>query len=343
MSAIDFPNSPTVGQQFTANNGVTYEWTGVFWKVVVARAGASVSFYAVNVAQGYNLAAGAAAVPVVPATVLSGNEGGWYNTANGRFTPPAGRYRIFGAVGSGSSGGATQVSVILEKNGTTTIIGASQTPAAANWNGDPAVDAILDANGTDYFQIYAAANNGAACPPSQTWFGAESISLQTPYAPATTQAAFNVRATATDTLSGPNTLPIFRNSVAAPVKDYDPDNVWDLVNNRFTAPATGRYAFECNAYLYITTSPAQQTGLVLQHQNSAGSLIRNYASVEVTDNVGYGSGFNISMELQMQAGDHVAFFCGLNTAQTLQIIATGAIAGVLLPSTLTFASGRRVG
>ena len=31
MAAIDFPASPTVGQLFTAGNGVTYKWSGVMW------------------------------------------------------------------------------------------------------------------------------------------------------------------------------------------------------------------------------------------------------------------------------------------------------------------------
>ena len=31
MAAIDFPASPTVGQLFTAGNGVTYKWSGTMW------------------------------------------------------------------------------------------------------------------------------------------------------------------------------------------------------------------------------------------------------------------------------------------------------------------------
>jgi microcystin-dependent protein len=39
MAAIDFPASPTVGQQFTAANGVTYQWTGIMWIVAPGTAG----------------------------------------------------------------------------------------------------------------------------------------------------------------------------------------------------------------------------------------------------------------------------------------------------------------
>jgi len=32
VSAIDFPNNPTVGQVFTAPNGTQYTWDGAVWK-----------------------------------------------------------------------------------------------------------------------------------------------------------------------------------------------------------------------------------------------------------------------------------------------------------------------
>ena len=31
MTAIDFPNSPTVGQEFTVGD-ITWEWTGTVWQ-----------------------------------------------------------------------------------------------------------------------------------------------------------------------------------------------------------------------------------------------------------------------------------------------------------------------
>ena len=31
MAAIDFPASPTVGQNFLAPNGATYQWNGTLW------------------------------------------------------------------------------------------------------------------------------------------------------------------------------------------------------------------------------------------------------------------------------------------------------------------------
>src|SRR5215831_8423741 len=33
MAALDFPNSPTLNQQYAAPNGVTYQWDGAAWIV----------------------------------------------------------------------------------------------------------------------------------------------------------------------------------------------------------------------------------------------------------------------------------------------------------------------
>lgn len=37
MTAINFPDSPTVGDSFTAG-GRTWQWTGVFWQAVISQA-----------------------------------------------------------------------------------------------------------------------------------------------------------------------------------------------------------------------------------------------------------------------------------------------------------------
>ncbi len=33
--AITFPTSPTVGQEYVADNTVTYQWTGTLWSTLV--------------------------------------------------------------------------------------------------------------------------------------------------------------------------------------------------------------------------------------------------------------------------------------------------------------------
>jgi microcystin-dependent protein len=90
-------------------------------------------------------------------TVVTGNSGGWYSTSTGRFTPPAGRYLIRSSVIMGSSANATTLNYILRKNGTQ-IAQGGQVPGTANWYGDPEVEVLIDANGTDWFDVQATGN-----------------------------------------------------------------------------------------------------------------------------------------------------------------------------------------
>src|SRR5215470_7253329 len=150
---LDFPNSPTNGQQYNAPNGVMYIYSTAngLWMA----SGASTSSSTINatpplnpyigqlwwspdlgqlfiyyfdgnssqwvpattsVAQQatapgdffatYTGAIAAAAGTVLFPNVITGNSGGWYNPANGRFTPPAGRYRIQACLGGSMSTGA---------------------------------------------------------------------------------------------------------------------------------------------------------------------------------------------------------------------------------------------
>ena len=39
MAAFDFPNSPSVNDQYTAN-GVTFKWNGTIWQRISASSGA---------------------------------------------------------------------------------------------------------------------------------------------------------------------------------------------------------------------------------------------------------------------------------------------------------------
>jgi len=154
MAAIDFPASPTTGQTFAASNGITYMWTGTIW-VATAPSGTSPGgdFCAVGVAN----APAAETVQMLP--VITGNSGGWYNAANGRFTPPAGRYCLFAAAGfSNSTTGGVGVAR-LRKNG---VIVATQNSNwyTANAVTEAMVSILADANGVDYFEFVTAGNIG---------------------------------------------------------------------------------------------------------------------------------------------------------------------------------------
>ena len=91
MAAIDFPASPSVGQAFTAGNGVTYTWNGLLWVASGASAGGD---FCANQTSSFPPGLTATYVTLVLTQVITGNSGGWYSTSTGRYTPPAGRYSI---------------------------------------------------------------------------------------------------------------------------------------------------------------------------------------------------------------------------------------------------------
>jgi hypothetical protein len=101
------------------------------------------------------VASATAATVVNPNTVLTGNAGGWFNTANGRYTPAAGRYYIRCALFLPSSTTAVGMNVQLRKNGATILTAAGQVPGSAGWYGDPRCDALVDAGGADYYEMLA--------------------------------------------------------------------------------------------------------------------------------------------------------------------------------------------
>ena len=66
MAAINMPNTPTNGEQFTASNGITYVWDGVAWTALGGDGG-----------QGASIQLGVDP----PTTPVVGQL--WFDTANG--------------------------------------------------------------------------------------------------------------------------------------------------------------------------------------------------------------------------------------------------------------------
>jgi hypothetical protein len=104
-------------------------------------------------------------------TVLTGNSGAYFNSTTGRFIPPAGRYCIFTSMTVANSASATLLTVQLRKNGAVYST-AGSTPAAAGWTGPGPITVTADANGSDYFEVWASANNGANIVQQSFFFGA---------------------------------------------------------------------------------------------------------------------------------------------------------------------------
>ena len=151
---LDFPASPTTGQIYNGTNGVNYIWTGAIWVASGASAGGDV--YAKN-STGFGI--GTTETVVSFNTIVTGNSGGWYNTSNGRFTPPAGRYFIRVQF-TGYQSTITTIYSTIRKNGVAVV----SMPATTGGNQhvmEPAVDGIFDANGTDYFEASCQASASA--------------------------------------------------------------------------------------------------------------------------------------------------------------------------------------
>src|SRR5215475_281510 len=170
--ALDFPASPSPGQLYVgASNNVTYIWNATYqsWLPLSMAANQAVDFYAQYFGAGISTQA-----TIVFPTIVSGNSGGWYNSSNGRFTPPAGRYHIFASVNTGSNSAASVVTCYLRKNGTV-ILSSSQVPGSAGWYGDPQIITNQDANGTDWFDIQGFSSAGASGNNLYSFFGAFSL------------------------------------------------------------------------------------------------------------------------------------------------------------------------
>jgi hypothetical protein len=106
-----------------------------------------------------------AQVMIMP--VVNGNSGSTFNPANGRWTPPAGRYNLYGAVGAYNNTTGINTNVSLRKNGVG-IIGTNAATPVNQWN-IATVETQVDANGTDYFDLWGSTSVGATA--SQGYFG----------------------------------------------------------------------------------------------------------------------------------------------------------------------------
>jgi hypothetical protein len=94
----------------------------------------------------------ASGITTIIPPVVTGNAGGYYNFSNGRYTPPAGRYLLFGSAVTGYASGAIVTYFYLRKNGVV-VQQSWETPANTAYYNTNKLEAILDANGTDYFDF----------------------------------------------------------------------------------------------------------------------------------------------------------------------------------------------
>lgn len=153
--AIDFPAAPVAGQIFYGSNGVIYQYSSTYtaWVMIGSTvlqdgtfcAAGSGSVWAPNVISTWETA---------NPPVTLGNVGGWYNAATGVFTPPAGRYYLFGQFHYFSSSAAMYGELRWRKNGVVIPNSTMSTfSPSANANEMVGNAVIVDANGTDTFDL----------------------------------------------------------------------------------------------------------------------------------------------------------------------------------------------
>jgi hypothetical protein len=118
---------------------------------------------------------GATATTILYDVVATGNAG-WYNSATGRFTPPAARYFIYAAGGAGG-GGSSTINLVLRKNGVNVASGQSNQSGGAF--SQSTVQGEFDANGTDYFDIQGSGSPSVVGSAGYQWFGAFPVAIPT--------------------------------------------------------------------------------------------------------------------------------------------------------------------
>jgi hypothetical protein len=152
---IDFPAAPVAGQIFFASNGAVYQYNSTYtsWLQIASSVLQDASFTAIYSGADFAMAAGV----LVPNTILTGNAGGWYNTANGRFTPPVGRYQLIGGLSALNTGSSFNTVLSLRKNGAN-LLSHQATSSGVNAVINPTVAAAVDANGTDFFELHSLPN-----------------------------------------------------------------------------------------------------------------------------------------------------------------------------------------
>jgi hypothetical protein len=242
---IDFPASPSLNQIFTAPTGITYRWTGTLWIAVGASAGGD--FCAVQTS-------GFAALTTTTTTlllnqILSGNSGGWYNPANGRFTPPAGRYCISCGMSARNTTTA-YIRVLLRKNGTL-IASDEDTTGAAAFSANPKLELTIDANGSDWFDVQADHSAGTSTIINQSFTAFPISGIQGPPGPPGSVPTG-------DFFAGVSSSGISGSTLILPVITGNSSGSYNATNGRFTPPA-GRYFIFSWAAQALTTGPTTLT------------------------------------------------------------------------------------
>ena len=289
---IDFPASPTDGQIFSATNGVVYKWSATYSSWLAQNPAPPLGGTgAVQAVSGtFNPVLNTDAL-ITFLTVASGNEGGWYSTATGRYTPPAGRYFIQCTNGvQAPSGGNGTWSLIPRKNGVRIPNEGATASGAASFAVPITVGCYVDANGSDYFDWVANTNATGMTAQGGVFTAFPLTGMQGPTGGSPGPVVGDFFATGTGAV--PTSVGVL---VPAATIVGNSGGYFNAVTGRWTPPA-GRY------YLYSWLSMAAPSG-----GNVSGAVYLFKNGVQIP-NVGVGgyqgtanAGFNTSASAMVDA------------------------------------------
>jgi len=303
MAAIDFPASPADGQLFVAPNGITYRWQTTpapgIWVSVSGGTTPGGDFCATNTA-GFTPSTAGVAVGGVLTTIISGNSPtAYFNPATGRYTPPAGRYIIYAFVNYQTASAAALGRAAVMKNGT--IVGqlGSMTTGGATFSGMGSSIVTVDANGTDFFEMYMFGQSGGGntVNAQQAVFGAFPISgIKGPPGDITSPAgdfwAFAGANLSGFTVNVPNVL------IANSVGTGNASGSYNVTTGRYTPPL-GRF------FIFGTCSAAMSAGALQFNINlrKNGVNIPGAVSWETPSNSNYYSTAKINAVVDANGTD----------------------------------------
>lgn len=177
MTAIDFPASPADGALFRPSlTGITYQFSASpspgLWKPVQSGTSPGGDFYATRSAA---FSINPSYTVIICDAVQAGNSGGWYNPSTGVYRPPAGRYVVYGGW-SGAASNAVNCTANIRKNGVALQGGDLAATAASTFHQAVSTVAMVDANGTDTFDLVGTMAVGGTGAGGTPYFGAFPIS-----------------------------------------------------------------------------------------------------------------------------------------------------------------------
>jgi len=207
-------------------------------------------------------------------TIVTGNAliGGVapYNTSNGRYTPPAGRYLLIAAVSGIGTVATNQLSGALRKNGVTISVSYS-TMGTTSTNCHISLSIEVDANGTDYFELALAGVNGAMTVNAGSSFTAIPVGVTQMLTVPAGQPAAHFYANANWTWGNTNALPLEINATTfndnagsfnAGAHTWTPGaGTWLITAQLTVNAAVGQSA----AGFYICKNGSPSTGLTLAY------------------------------------------------------------------------------